>query len=33
MNMDGANFSNIPEYQKAEFLRHLEEQQLKDSLK
>lgn len=27
------SFSNIPEHQKAEFLRHLEEQQVKDSLR
>eukprot|EP01038_Epipyxis_sp_PR26KG_P004173 gene4173-5940_t len=27
------SFSNIPSYQKDEFLRHLEEQQMKDSLK
>lgn len=26
-------FSNIPEHQKAEFMRHLEDQQMKDSLK
>ena len=26
-------FSNIPEHQKPEFLRHLEETQMKDSLK
>mmetsp|Transcript_21935 Transcript_21935/g.19956 ORF Transcript_21935/g.19956 Transcript_21935/m.19956 type:complete len:95 (-) Transcript_21935:57-341(-) len=27
------SFKNIPEYQKAEFLRHLEDQQIKDSLR
>jgi hypothetical protein len=26
-------FSNIPDFQKPEFIRHLEEQQMKDSLK
>mmetsp|Transcript_7071 Transcript_7071/g.10514 ORF Transcript_7071/g.10514 Transcript_7071/m.10514 type:complete len:99 (-) Transcript_7071:100-396(-) len=26
-------FTNIPEHQKGEFLRHLEDQQMKDSLK
>jgi import inner membrane translocase subunit TIM9 len=26
-------FSNIPEHQKAEFIRHLEDNQMKDSLK